>query len=258
MAAGDPTYRWGVWANGTMSKVDNYETKTRYNGGIFVSMLGVDYKLFESFVVGIGSGIEYTSLSTDFNDGQLFITGGSVSPYVGWAILDNLVLDVLANVAISGNYSERLSGLFSYSSRYTTYRTMIGSNVTYSYLLGNWNLGAKAGFMYANSHTPEYIERNGFGLRNRNEASNAYLGEWSFGGRVGYIFDSIEPYISLTYLWDPWMPNANLVDRDEVEATLGLNIAATDQFMISMELTNSFFRKFVSATSFMANLRYEF
>jgi len=164
----------------------------------------------------------------------------------------------MGNFTFTGNHAKRDLTLFEYRSNYNSFRSMCSTNLTWYHLLEHWNFSAKAGFMYANEYSESYIERSSYGLRAEIGDRNAYLGEWSFGGRIGYFFDNVEPYVSLTWLWDPWMPNARTLDQDELEATLGLNIAATDRLTFSTELTNTFFRKFVNSTSLMCNARYEF
>lgn len=258
LAAGDAFNKWGAWANGSVTKMANYSADQKYNGAMASSLAGIDYKLRENLVFGVAAGYEYTSLNTEFNDGELRSNGFTVAPYAAYAILDSLVVDVTAAFTLLSNDTLRNRTLFNLEASYYSFRSMISSSINWYHVIGNWTLNANTGFMYANEYSPEYTEEGAFGMRTTVPSSNAYVGEWSWGGRIGYLFSQMEPYVSVTYLWDAWMSGPSSQDPDEFEASIGVNLMASSSFLVTFELTNSFARDDVQNTSFMTSLRYEF
>lgn len=84
-----------------------------------------------------------------------------------------------------------------------------------------------------------------------------YLGEWKTGAKVSYLFDWMEPYAKLNYIYDVWTSD-NESDRDEIEGIVGFNIFPCDNFTFSLEAANTFDREDIYATRITTNLRYEF
>jgi hypothetical protein len=258
VAAGDQPTRWGVWSNATVNKLDNYKSDAKYSGGLLTVMLGADYKITDKLLVGLALGFERTYLKTDFNDGWLQASGLTISPYIGYSILDNLTWDLTGGVTFTSNYSTRANSTLEFHSSYESLRTMASTNFNYYYQIENWLLSAKAGFMYTNDYTGAFTERGLLGFRSRIAERNAYVGEFVAGGRVGYLFEKVEPYVAVNYLYDPWMTLGNELDRDEIEGVLGLNVTPWPSFLLGIELARSFARDDTDTMRCSVNLRYEF
>jgi hypothetical protein len=257
LAAGEQGPRWGVWANGSVAKLGNSSQDTRFDGALYTGMTGADYRISDRLLVGFSVGAEHSNLRTQFNDGHQYLSGVTLAPYIGFALLDELILDVSASLTLQQGNQHRTMGFLRYDSRYQGTRTMLSSNLTYAKVLDNWRLSATGGFMYANDHAPEYTEYSQI-LSRTIDRRESYVGEFSLGGRVGYLFEKCEPYAGLTYLYDPWMTRGAELDRDEVEGLIGVNYVPIPAFLLSLELTNSFLRQDTNVTKLAINARYEF
>ncbi|MDZ7620495.1 MAG: hypothetical protein U1E05_26125 [Patescibacteria group bacterium] len=258
-AVASDTQRWGVWVNGMLSWQSNNSDRARFHGTTYTTLAGVDYTITDRIVAGLAIGNDQSWLNTSFNDGSMTTSGFVAAPYVAFALLDNLILDVTGAVGLAYNRQERNKSTFDFDSDYESVRTMIGSGITYYHLWNNWSFDVGAGFMYANEYAPSYTERGDPNLRNRVRSSDVYVGEFNFTGGVKYYFEYFAPYATVTYLVSPWMTRPDYSnDRDEIEVALGLDIEPVESFTLSLQVSKSFLRRYVDATNVMVALRYQF
>jgi len=208
--------------------------------------------------MGVALGYERNYLNTQFNDGWIQSTGLTVSPYIGYAILKNLTIDVMGGATLTANDSTRANNSIEFRSDYQSVRTMLSTNLNYYYQLDNWLFGVKTGFMYTNDYAESFVERGLLGFRNSVSEKNAYFGEFVAGGRVSYLFEKAEPYVALNYLYDPWMTRGAQLDRDEVEGVLGVNLVPLPSLLVGIELARGFTRENIDSMRCAINLRYEF
>jgi hypothetical protein len=253
------TRRWGVWVNGALSWQSNNSDRSRFHGTTYTTLAGVDYTITDRIVAGLAIGNDQSWLNTSFNDGSMTTSGFVAAPYVAFALLDNLILDVTGAVGLAYNRQERNKSTFDYDSDYESVRTMIGSGITYYHLWNNWSFDVGAGFMYANEYAPSYTEHGDPNLRNKVRSSNIYAGEFNFTGGVKYYFEYFAPYATVTYLVSPWMTRPDYSnDRDEIEVAMGVDIEPMESFTLSLQVSKSFMRRHVDTTNVMAALRYQF
>ncbi len=206
---------------------NNTSGTTRYDGIIFSTMAGVDYVIAEGLVAGIAVGHDQTWLDTEFNDGSFDASGFDLSPYLAYAITDNLIWDVSGSVGIVNNYQERNKSSYDYDSEFESYRTMIGTNLNWYQLWNNWSFNLGTGFMYANEYSESYTEKGIQSLRSSVDDDNIYVGQFNFTGGVKYYFDKVAPFLNVSYLWSPWMSDNDYSnDSDEVEVAAGLRVPA--------------------------------
>ena len=261
LAAGEAAQaaRWGLWANGMVSVQRNTSGSSRYKGIVLTTLAGVDYIIADGLVAGLGLGHDQSWLDTRFNDGSFTSSGFSLTPYVAWAILDNLIWDVSGAVGVVVNNQERNKSTFDYDSEYESYRTMIGTNINYYHLWNDWSFNLGAGFMYANEYMDSYTEKGVQGLRAKVDDDNVYVGEFNFSGGVKYYFEYVAPYLNATYRWSPWMTEGDYSnDSDEVEVAFGIDLQPTDDVVISLEVSKSLMRNFVETTNAMCSFRVAF
>lgn len=260
LAAGDQadfSPRWGVWANGQVTKMNSYESSSRYQGGLFLAMAGLDFRVTDALLAGLALGYEYSQTDTYFNDGSLNGNGFTIAPYFGYAILPTLTVDITGGITFLDYWSRR-TDVFDYHADYSGLRSMVSSNVNYYIPWKNWTFSAHGGFMYTNEHTYEYTEKGSFGQRMERGDDNDYVGEFNAGLRAGYYFDGVEPYLALTYLYDAWLSGRQDQDRDEFEAAFGLNYQPVNNFLFGMELNQTFGRYKLNSTGVSIQARYEF
>ena len=256
IASGDAAPKLGVWLTPSVSWLDDDNIASRYDGNLYLIMVGADYKVTDRLLLGVSTGYEDIDLDTQFNDGTFQSQGFTIAPYVGFVILDGLTVDAILAYTFLNNDVERdrttgeiLAG------DYDSGRSMVSANLNYYALLNNWSLSAIAGYMYVSEDQDAYEQTGAY--TNSVGQFTAYLGEWRLGGRAGYLLDKVEPYISAAYLYNnTW--NSTAGDRDEMEGAIGLDFFPTDAFIGSIEAAHSFFRDDIANTRILLNLRYEF
>jgi len=256
IAAGDAVPKLGVWLTPAVSWLDDDNRNTMYDGNLYLIMAGADYKVTDRLLLGVSAGYEDTDLDTQFNDGTFQSQGFTIAPYLGFVILDGLTADAVFGYTFSNNDVERdrTTGQM-LTGDYDSGRSMVSANLNYYALLNNWSLSAITGYMYVSEHQDAYTQTGA--SENDVGQFTAYLGEWRIGGRAGYLFDKLEPYIAAAYLYDnTW--NSSSGDRDEMEGAAGIDFFPTDAFIGSLEVTHSFFRDDITNTRVLLNLRYEF
>ncbi|CAK0745178.1 hypothetical protein WCLP8_1550001 [uncultured Gammaproteobacteria bacterium] len=138
---------------------------------------------------------------------------------------------------------------------------MLSTNATYSYLIDNLNLSGKVGWMMAYDWSHAYTEDTG-GHINKQVGR---VGEVSIGGRAGYTIDAFEPFVGLTYAYDPILGSVVKIgstgkelDRDEMQGLLGINWTPNERVTAGIEVSNSFFRERQNATILGINARVKF
>jgi len=255
LASGDAAPKMGLWLTPSVSWLDDDYIASRYDGNLYLIMAGADYKITDRVLLGVSAGYEDTELDTQFNDGTFQSKGVTIAPYIGYVIMEGLTADAILAYTFINNDVERDRTGQRLAGDYDSGRSMISVNLNYYTLLNNWSLSAVGGYMYVSEDQDAYIQTGAY--TNSVGQFTAYLGEWRFGGRAGYLLDTVEPYISAAYLYDnTW--NSSTGDRDEMEGAIGLDFFPTDAFIGSIEATHSFFRDDIANTRILLNLRYEF
>ena len=228
----------------------NTGADTRFDGNLGNYMIGADYKPLEGLVVGVAGGFENGYLITKYNSGSITDQGFSVIPYASYKIFDTTTVDVMGGWTfveyrnIRGDISGNQDAL----------RSMVSASLNQYFQLDAWTLSAQLGHLYVNEHKDSYTESDG----TQNGASGSYLGEWRVQGKAAYLWNSLQPYLGLSYLYDYTMSSAVGADRDEIEGVLGLNYFYSDKLTFSLEGANSFDRNHAQNTRAMLNVRFSF
>jgi len=277
MASGDEKQNYGVWFTPSSSWMKNTGDTSAYDGRLLSAMAGGDFTIMSNMLLGVSVGYEALDLDTDYNNGTLKDNGFTIAPYFGYTFTDNLVFDLLLGYTYLENDMDRIQGgeqiegTFNHRGIEKTYSTqlskerikgsfdsnrfLVSANVNYSKLIENWNLSAVLGYMYANEEEDAYQEKGGYNFNV--DSQTIYLSEWRLGGRAGYLINLFEPYISMAYLYDnAWSDGGT--DRDELEGVLGCNYYPADNWIISFDASNSFFRDDIENIRLMYNLHYNF
>jgi len=244
--------RWGVWAMPSVSWLSSPSAASKFNGNLYSFMGGLDYKITERFLVGVGLGYEYLYLKTSFNRGNMSENGLTAMPYAAFMITDTTILDTSFGLTAAHYNTMRNDNI---TAKYDSTRTSWGTNLTQYFLLDKWTFSARVGNIYANEYRPTYWESDN---RGPVSSGNTYLGEMQLGGNVSYSFDRFTPFISAAYLYDYALRSGDQMDRDELQGTLGLSFKAMDSLSLNLQLTNSFFRENINNTRLLLNMRYEF
>jgi outer membrane autotransporter protein len=210
--------------------------------------------------VGISLGWEDVDLDTQFNMGTLDGDGFSITPYAAFMATQNIVLDLMFSYADLDYDTTRANGTI--FGGYDADRWMVSGGMSYYWTKDKWNVVGRLGLLYSEEDADGYTEVNGVQVAGR----DTDLGELRIGGKVGYNFGKVEPYLGVHWLWDFTMEDivvaANQAqpanDSDELEVSLGVNCYAIENFTAGVEVSHGFLREDYDNTSVLLNLRYSF
>lgn len=237
-SAGDGSQKFGVWANVTGSRFLFDKASSEFDGNLMSGMVGVDYRITDHFVAGIGFGYEQTEIDTTFNEGNEESKGWTVAPY--------------AVYSYNKNYSVNLSGGFSQLSYDMDRKDQQDKNLITGEtdadrwfgalnLNGNWtndNLvyGANIGTLYTQEKKDGFTEV-GSGATTV-AAETTKIGRASIGGNIGYeFFDMMTPYVKAKYSYD--YQDGGSADRNTANAGLGVNFALGSSVTAGIEANAS-------------------
>jgi len=246
-----------VWASATVSSLRNDLISTKYDGYLYLMLIGLDYRVNKNLLLGMAIGYEWTELGTVFNNGSMESDGFTISPYAAYLINDSFSIDLLVSYSDLAYDTERtFTGVYG---GYDADHFMVSSNLNYYYLVGNWCLNARLGYMYAEEDADGFTETDGTRIRQK----DTDLGEIQFGGQASYFVNDFELFFAASYHYDTTMDRtkveANMKrpsnDKDEFETTVGVNVLANDTFQFGAEVSRIFGRDDVENTSVLMNLR---
>jgi len=264
LASGDAGSTFGAWISGTRSFLENTDDdpengRNDFKGEAYMVMVGFDFPLTEKLIPGFAVGCEGADLDTYFNDGSLSTSGITFSPYAAYMITDNWILNAAYGYTPMNTETKRDKSLdYAVEGDYASRRDIFTADLTYQTLVDNWALSGFVGHMYSNELQDTNIETRNGRVWHTNHAKDIFVGQLQVGGRAGYLFEHVEPYVGLAYLYDYTMSVTEDPDRDEVETTVGLNMYAEDTLSVGAELRNSLFRKEFKNTTLMLNVRLDF
>jgi hypothetical protein len=249
----------GVWMAGAFGVNGNDSYSSKYWGENGLVMTGFDYLVSDRLVVGVAAGVEGTYMDTRFYGlkNQAGSLGFTISPYLSWAFFENTIFDLVTGFTFLNNGSTQ----YAY---HDSFRFMISPNVTQYFSVENWKFSGTIGLAYARETSGDYTGESSFGLFSLPKAKDWVAGgkaapietcEFRIGGKAGYMFSFMQPYVGVAYLYDVAETQR---DPDEVEGTIGIDFFPTESFIISLEAANSFFRYDTYNARFGLNLRYQF
>jgi len=232
IASGDEVLGVGIWAQGAYTWLDDDNAATKWDGNVYSFLVGADYRIDPSFIVGLSGGYENTSLNTAFNNGNLDADGILVAPYA------TLILDKYFSIDATGGYqwlnydvdrkdisSKRITGSFD-SQRWFA---AVTANADYT-LEKNILLHGNAGFSYTSESQDAYTESGDVLGVNKTIAKNDLnLGQALVGARVAYDLDVVIPFISVLGEFDLSKDDAVKVAASQTkvnEDDFGLRVGA--------------------------------
>ncbi len=252
----------GLWVSASASALDNTLISTEYDGGLFLGMMGYDYRINKRLLLGAALGYESTDIDTRFNNGTVQSNAFTVSPYAAFQICDYLSIDVILSYSFLDYDTVRPTFLGQATGGYDADRYMVSSNLNYYYLTGNWNFNARFGYMYTKEDADGFTESNG----NRVQSEDTKIGEFQIGGKVGYFINKFELFVGAYYIYDSTMTKTRVLagqrrpsnDKSEVEAIAGINLFANDTVNLGAEVSTSMGRDDVDNTSVLINISFSF
>jgi len=262
LAAGDAAadkLGLGVWLTGGFSLIGNTKNESEFDGYTGMALVGVDYRLTDRTLIGVGFGMEGAYVEENFYnlEGKSGSIGYVIAPYLSIALFEQTIFDLITGFSFLSNGSTS-------DAYHDSFRYMVSPNLTQYFVIDQWLLSASLGYTYSretgyhytNSDTAPFFDlpQADFAASN-SQPDPLQTGELRVGGRASYSLDYLMPFLEVAYIYDTIETEE---DPDEIEVTMGLDFYPTDSFIISVEAANSFFREDTYNARFMMNLRYEF
>ncbi len=194
-AAGNGDKRWGAWAMGSYTTIENTQSGVQMDGNVYNLVGGLDYMLTDRVVVGVSLGYENLDLDTTFNLGSVKNDGFSLIPYVGYQINNTWSVDLAGGMSWL-NYDVKRNTTVTGS--YDAERWLVSANLSGNYGFGRVRLMPKFGVLYLEEESDAYRESTGGTVA----GNKTKLGRLTAGGKVGYAFDSVMPFFKLVGEYD--------------------------------------------------------
>lgn len=260
-SGGDGPSRNGIWAQGMWADVDKTEQYLKMHGNVYNVTIGADHRFSDRFLVGIALGYENVDFTTTFNTGKYKDEGETVSPYFAYTLSKNWTFDAAGSYSWLSYHSNRDDGQF-VSSSFSGNRVGASANMTGNFAYGNWRLQSKTGVFYSFEHQDSYTDS----ALEAVDTNSFALGRLSTGGKFGYDFNGVLPYIKLIAEWDFRTPASVLkingqqseVDHGGGESGIGIEINRRG-FSGSLEADyNSLGRQDLDVWAIIGRVRWEF
>ncbi|QDO96326.1 autotransporter outer membrane beta-barrel domain-containing protein [Ferrovibrio terrae] len=224
--AGAADKPFGVWLQGAYSTIDNGQVGAAADGTAINTVLGLDYKLSDRLVIGVG-GI-YENVDVDTNTltgrGNVQSEGFGIAPYLGFQLTNRW------SASLSGAYSwlsydaKRTNNTVSGS--YDATRWMLNGSLNGTYTSGKIVMMPQVGVMYLEEEADAFTESNG----QVNASNTIKLGRLYAGGKVGYAMGTMMPYFKLIGEYDFEHPdalaigNGTFTNDDDTGGKVGLGV----------------------------------
>ncbi len=259
--AGDLTLgNLGAWLNYNYTSSENDFSRTAFESDSHLIVGGVDYSPVEGRVYGLAFSYESSEADTIYNSGNLTTDGITFVPYLGLLINDNWSFDASLGFSWLSNDQYRTSSGTRITSAPDSRRMFFSSNLNGITFYDNWILGGRAGVLFAENETEEFLESDGTFVANR----ETMLGEVVLGGDIAYSFGEFEPFISLLYEYDFIFDEIVLTsglqpanDRDDILFSGGFRYFGETGFTANLEYSKRLLRDEFEEDSFNLTVRYD-
>ena len=186
-----------LWAQGGYTNSKNSfnagtNNDTRFNGDIWVGVVGVDYKASSRVTLGVAGGYQLVDINTTFNAGKVKQTGFGVTPYMAVVLNQTYYLDFSAGYWLLDNEVSRNAGAARAS--YAGSRWNVGANLNGNWTRGKWVVGGKVGYQYINAKEDAYTETGSAAATGSLTSDAVKIGQGQLGATAGYQMGSITPY----------------------------------------------------------------
>ena len=262
ISSGDDGGNKGMWFSGGNTWLSSTDPFAPYKGTMKIAMVGIDAQPNPNLLVGVTVGLENTIVSTTFNQGELDVFGGTITPYAGYMFLDGaLTIGAQVGYGAFWNESERISGITTVLGSYRTERVMANTDIDVYKNIGDSGLvlNGTVGALMVWDYRDTYSESDGTTpLKN-----DTVLGESKVGANLLFaINDSAQIFGGVTYLYDFLMDQdfdvQNNEDKDEFNVNLGMDILNDKGHSFTADVTQSLGRKDTKVLSFQVNYRMPF
>ncbi|WP_428245583.1 autotransporter outer membrane beta-barrel domain-containing protein [Ferrovibrio sp.] len=223
-AGGAGDKKFGAWMQGSYASIENSQAGLQMDGNVYNLVGGLDYKLSDRALIGLALGYENLDLTTTFNTGTTKSDGLSIIPYFGFKLNNTWSFDASGGYGMLNYDVTRTNNTIRGS--YDAERWFVSGNLNGAYAAGRWRFLPTVGVMYLEEKSDAYTESTGAAVG----TATTKLGRLSFGGNVGYAFNSVMPYVKVLgeYDFEKNAPvaigNGTFSNDDKLGAQLGLGI----------------------------------
>ncbi|MBP7065102.1 autotransporter outer membrane beta-barrel domain-containing protein [Ferrovibrio sp.] len=220
-AGGAGDKRFGAWMQGAYSTIDNNQAGLLFDGSVYNLVAGLDYMLSDRVVAGVAFGYESLDLTTAFNNGSTEGTGLSITPYIGFSLTNAWSVDLAASYGTIDYDVVRNTNI---RGSFDAERWFVAGNLNGDYGFGRLRVMPKVGVLYLEEKSDSHVDSTGATV----VGSTTKLGRISAGGRVGYAFDSVMPYVKVIGEYDfeknapVALSNGTFSHDDDMGAQLGV------------------------------------
>jgi len=218
IASGDDVNQIGIWGLGAYTNFKSTASGAKYDADAYNVFVGVDWRATSDLLVGLAGGWGSLDLDKKWGTNGYIKTDDelTVMPYVAYNFTDDLIVDA-AFAYSNGEYKDNDG---TNTGTYTSNRYMTNVGLAYYYLVDQWTLSTRAGYMYVHGDLGSY-SRGGVDVAN----PDAWLGQASLQAKAAYLFtNGFEPYAGLKYMVDLQTSSVPVgSDYDEFEGSLGVN-----------------------------------
>ena len=255
-SAGEEYLRFGVWANGGFTRVDNDFRATDFDGNIIIGLAGADYWITEDILIGGFGGVEVTDVDTEFNLGELDSDGFTVGLYGAFLFAENFSLEAQFGTTFTDTDMDRNEGLVTGE---TEALRLFGSlGVTGNFEIHNFLFSPTVRHLLATEEVDSFTESDG----TRVGTQHVDLGVLQFGGRAAYGFEKFEPYVSalveIETLTTKPLPGGPSNDRGDLDFSAGVDFYPTDMISGGIDLNHKFDRRDYNETTLSASVSVAF
>lgn len=277
LAGGNRDSRTGVWVAGSWSNLEDDNTATAFDGDVFTVMAGVDYKVADRTLLGISVGYEDVDLDTVFNgtataDGEVDGDGYTIAPYISYKLAENARMGLVVGYSdidydtlrFDPNTGNSITGSTD-ADRYFVNASIGGTHSFDEY----WRLHGTGTIFYATEEKDAFTETEAVTNRNIQQAEvDAELGQFLVDARLGYAFESVEPYALVGLEFD-FAKDEQAVGTGQQKASIddedfgakfggGLNLNFSPAVSGGVEVYTVEFRDEYEETSVLGNLLFKF
>ncbi|MBI3507184.1 MAG: autotransporter outer membrane beta-barrel domain-containing protein [Proteobacteria bacterium] len=197
MAAAAAARGFNIWAQGGFTHAQSSfnagtNNDTRFDGDIWVGVVGIDFKMAPRVTVGVAGGYQTVDINTTFNAGKIKQTGFGVTPYMAFVLNQNYYVDVSAGYWLLNNDVSRSGGTA--RATYTGSRWNMGANLNGNWRRNRWDFGGQVGYLYVNAKDDGYTETGSAAVAGVQTSDAVKIGQGRLGASAGYRMGSITPY----------------------------------------------------------------
>ena len=194
----------GLWAMGNAYWLDKSGSNP-YDGDMYMVTAGIDKQIDDDLLIGLSIGGEWTDLGLTAG-GKYKSNGFTVAPYASYMVRDDVMVDFSVGYSTLSNDLKvwDIDDNVFRDADYNSWRLFTAGGVSKSWESDAWRFSSRLGALYLHQSGKAFDLRSPSNLNGvkTEEGSNYDLFQLQLGGRVGYDFGNVTPFVGVTYFQD--------------------------------------------------------